>query len=77
MYIAPCDIAILRSKEMSDLKDSYQQKFGEPFAQFNYADYPGDKKQCAAQMYLNALKKAVEVSSPYRITSHRYDEFDH
>ena len=77
MYVAPRDMAILRSDEVSELKDRYREKFGEHFICFNYADFRGTQEKCAAQVYLETLKKAVAADKPYHIVSRRYDEFDH
>jgi hypothetical protein len=77
MYIAPRDRDILRSDELYVLKKEYQAKYGENFTCFNYADFHGTDDTPAAQFYLEALREAVKADQPYRIVSHRYDEFDH
>lgn len=77
MYIAPCDMKILRSDEVFRLYDEYKKKFGEQFIYFNYADFQGTEEKCAAQVYLETLRAAVEADEPYHIVSHRYDVFDH
>lgn len=77
MYIAPRDMAILRSAEVYRLYGEYEAKFGEQFPYFNYADFRGSEKESAAQIYMNELQKAIEADTPYRIVSHRYDEFGH
>lgn len=77
MYIAPCDIEILRTKEVRELKEEYREKHKEQFVCFNYADFQGTEEKCAAQIYLEMLREAVKANEPYRIVSHRYDEFDH
>ena len=77
MYVAPCDMKILCSEEVTNLKKEYRKRFGEQFICFNYADFQGTEKKCAAQIYLEALRQAVKASGPYRIVSQRYEEFDH
>lgn len=77
MYIAPCDMKILRTDEVFRLYDEYKKKFGEQFIYFNYADFQGTEEKCAAQVYLETLRAAVEADEPYHIVSHRYDVFDH
>lgn len=77
MYIALCDIEILRSEEVRTLKEAYLEKHKESFIFFNYADFRGSKEKCAAQEYLETLREAVKTDQPYHIVSHRYDEFDH
>ena len=77
MYIAPCDMKILCSEEVTSLKKEYRERFGEQFACFNYADFQGTEEKCAAQIYLEILRQAVKSNTPYRMTSRRYDEFEH
>ena len=77
MYVAPRDSAILRSEEMFRLKAEYREKFSEGFIPFNYSDFHGTEITPAAQVYLDALRDAVNAEKPYRIVSHRYDDFDH
>ena len=77
MYIIPEDFEILRSKEVIDMQEQYHKKFGEIFLCFNYADFPGSKTQLAAEMYRDALRKAVADDKPHQIVSHRYDHSDH
>lgn len=60
MYIAPCDRAILWSIEMRKLKEEYHQRFGHPFAAFNYKDFVSSADKCAAQVYLDSLKEALQ-----------------
>ena len=77
MYIIPEDFEILRSKEVMDMQRQYHKKFGEIFLCFNYADFHSTKKQRAAEVYRDALRKAVADDKPHQIVSHRYDHSDH
>ena len=77
MYIIPEDFEILRTKEIRALQEQYKEKFGSYFLYFNYADFPGSKTQLAAEMYRDALRKAVADDKPHQIVSHRYDHSDH
>jgi len=77
MYIIPEDFEILRTKEIRDLQEQYKEKFGSYFLYFNYADFPGSKTQRPAEMYRDALRKAVADDKPHQIVSHRYDHSDH
>lgn len=77
MYIIPRDAKILCSDEIFRLYEEYESKFGEPFICFNYADFRGTEGKPAAQLYLETLREAVKADEPYRIVSHRYDDFDH
>ena len=77
MYIIPEDFEILRTKEIRDLQEQYKEKFGSYFLYFNYADFPGSKTQRPAEMYRDALRKAVADDKPHQIVSHRYDHTDH
>ena len=77
MYIIPEDFEILRTKEIRALQEQYKEKFGSYFLYFNYADFPGSKTQRPAEMYRDALRKAVADDKPHQIVSHRYDHSDH
>ena len=77
MYVAPCDMEILRTIEVRELKEAYRKKHKEQFICFNYADFQGTDEKCAAQIYLETLRTAVKADEPYHIVSHRYDDFDH
>ncbi len=77
MYIIPEDFEILRSKEVMDMQRQYHKKFGEIFLCFNYADFHSTKTQRAAEVYRDALRKAVADDKPHQIVSHRYDHSDH
>lgn len=59
MYIAPCDRDILWSSEMRQLKESYSRKFGEPFPPFSYERFKREETKCAAEVYMEDLKKAL------------------
>lgn len=77
MYVARCDAEILVTDEVYQLKQKYREKFSEKFIAFNYADFQGTESKCAAQIYLETLRKAVQSDKPYHIVSHRYDIFSH
>lgn len=77
MYVTRADMTILKSPEIDDLLDKYEEKFGERFMHFNYADFPGTETQLSAEMYKETLEKALLDDKPYHIVSHRYDDFDH
>ncbi len=77
MYVARIDSRVVSSDEVQGMLDQYEEKFGERFIAFNYADFPGSDTQCAGEMYRDTLKKALEDNKPYHIVSHRYDEIDH
>ena len=77
MYIIPEDFEILRTKEIRALQEQYKEKFGSYFLYFNYADFPGSNTQRPAEMYRDALRKAVADDKPHQIVSHRYDHSDH
>lgn len=77
MYVVPHDMKILCTDEVCTLKELYEKKFGERFVCFNYADFPGSDTQFAAEMYRDALRKAVARDEPTHIVSHRYDTIDH
>lgn len=69
MYVIPHDMEILCTDEVCALKDRYEEKFGERFLCFNYADFPGSDTQFAAEMYRDALRQAVAKEEPTRIRS--------
>ena len=62
---------------MGKMQEQYKEKFGSYFLYFNYADFPGSKTQRPAEMYRDALRKAVADDKPHQIVSHRYDHSDH
>jgi len=59
MYIAPCDRDILWSDEMRQLKETYSKKFGKSFIPFDYERFKREGSMCAAEVYMEALKKAL------------------
>ena len=71
------DAYVLKTKEMQNLLDQYEGKFGERFIAFNYADFHRVGDKCAAQVYKETLEKALKDHKPYHIISLRYSEFDH
>ena len=78
MYVIKADSEIIRSREVQDMLDRYEEKFGERFIAFNYADFPGAKGgPRPAEMYRETLRKALEEGKPYHVRSKRYDFFDH
>lgn len=77
MYIADVDRKFLYTKENFKMQEEYEQRFGERFIEFNYADFDRQGEKCAAQIYLETLKRALEEDKPYHIESHRFDDFDH
>ena len=77
MYVSKIDAIYMRENKVLELRKQYEEKFGVRFISFNYADFPGTKDKCAAQMYKEAIERALKEGKPYHIVSHRYDEFDH
>ncbi len=77
MYVAKVDSAIIRSREVQDMLDQYEEKFQERFIAFNYADFHATEEKCAAQVYKETLEQALRDGKPYHIVSHRYDIIDH
>ena len=71
------DMKILHA--LDNLHKQYEEKFGERFIAFNYADFQGVRGVAgsAAQQYKEALEKALKKDNPTRIESHRYDTIDH
>ena len=60
MYIAPCDRAILWSSEVRQLKEEYLHRFGEHYAPFDYASFTATDSKCAAEVYVDSLKAALQ-----------------
>lgn len=77
MYVADVDMKVLCTSNLRELKQKYREQFGENFIEFNYADFYRQEEKCAAQIYVETLKRALEENKPYHIQSHRYDDFDH
>lgn len=77
MWVAPVDSVIIRSREVQGMLDQYEEKFGERFIAFNYADFQRQGDKCAAEVYKETLAKALKADKPYHIVSHRYDTLDH
>lgn len=77
MFVAYVDAKFIKAAHASDLRRQYEEKFGERFIEFNYGDFHRHGEKCAAQVYIEALKEALEKDEPTRIESHRYDTFDH
>ena len=51
---------------MRKLKIAYRKKHGEMFIPFNYGDFQGTEDKLAAEVYIETLKKAIEMENPYR-----------
>lgn len=64
--MAPRDYKLLRTTEVRKLKEAYREKHGEMFIPFNYADFRSTKDKLAAEVYIETLKKAIEMENPYR-----------
>ena len=77
MYVIRVDMEILGSEEVQRMLDEYEEKFGERFIAFNYADFHGTKEKRAAQIYKETLEQALKDNKPYHIESQRYVDFDH
>jgi len=77
MYVAPVDNEIMSTQEMWDMLDEYEERFGEPFIDFNYADFDGTDDKCSAQVYKEILEKALRDNQPYHIKSKRCSFFTH
>ena len=77
MYVIWEDMKILH--EIQGMLDQYEEKFGERFIAFNYADFQGVRgiAGSAGQQYKQTLEEALKKDKPTRIESHRYDDFDH
>ena len=77
MYVIQEDMKILHA--LDNLHKQYEEKFGERFIAFNYADFQGVRGVAgsAAQQYKEALEKALKKDKPTRIESHRGDTIDH
>ncbi len=75
MYVARCDMEILHS--LDELHRQYEEKFGERFISFNYADFKWAGDKCPGQVYKETLEQALLSDKPYHIVSHRYDTIDH
>ena len=77
MYVIQEDMKFLHA--LDNLHKQYEEKFGERFIAFNYADFQGVRGVAgsAAQQYKEALEKALKKDKPTRIESHRYDTIDH
>ncbi|WP_050696620.1 hypothetical protein [Anaeromassilibacillus senegalensis] len=77
MYVARVDSQILKSEEVHNLLDQYEEKFNERFIAFNYADFDRQGDKPAAQIYKETLQEALEKNTPYHIESKRCSFFDH
>ena len=64
MYINPEDMEILHSNEVLEMEKAYFKKFGEYFIHFHYSDFHRDGEKPAAQVYKEALAKALQDDKP-------------
>lgn len=60
----PVDLEILNSEELRILQQQYLDKFQEPFIDFSYDDFQAQGGKCAAQVYKEALEKALQDNKP-------------
>lgn len=69
VYVIREDMKILH--EIQDILDQYEEKFGERFIPFNYADFQGVRGVAgsAAQQYKAVLEEALKKDEPTRIES--------
>lgn len=77
MYVVREDAEILWSDEVMDMRQEYEDRFGEEFIWFNYVDFPGTETMRPAEMYREILRKALRENKPCGMVSHRYDVIDH
>jgi len=66
MYVARVDALIIKTPECRELRRQYEKKFGERMTPFNYADFQRQGDKPAAQMYMNAMRKAIETGTPFK-----------
>ena len=72
MYIARVDMDVLRSKEVQDLLDQYEEKFGKRFTAFAYGPFHRQGEKCAAEVWKEALIKALNAE-PASACADEYD----
>ena len=77
MYVVREDAEILCSDEVMDMRQEYEDRFGERFLSFNYVDFPGTETMRPAEMYREILRKALRENKPCGMVSHRYDAMDY
>lgn len=77
MYIIRNDMLILRTDEVSELLEAYEEKFCEDFVPFNCRDFrwAGDKP--AAAFYVETLREALEKNEPTRYKENPFEFFGH
>ena len=68
---------ILRTDEVSELLEAYEEKFGEDFVPFNYRDFHWDGDKPAAAFYVEALREALEKDEPTRYEKDPFGFFGH
>ena len=78
MYVARRDMEYLRAdvKERRALLQQYKDMFGKDFVDFNYETFPDVEGKLTAELYMEALRKAVETGEPY-LKEPTYEEFGH
>lgn len=76
MPAAPIDIKILRSDKTKQLEKLYEEKFGERFMHFNYADFDATEEKCAAEVYQETIERALQEGKPYHIVSRLRNPFE-
>lgn len=76
MPVAPIDLKVLRSDRMKQLDKLYEEKFGERFMHFNYADFDATEEKCAAEVYLETIERALQEGKPYHIVSRFRNQFE-
>jgi len=64
VYIASIDFDVIRSREVQDMLDRYEEKFDQRFIPFSYADFRREGDKCAGQVYKEALEKALQDDKP-------------
>ncbi|MDD3230334.1 MAG: hypothetical protein PHE09_14115 [Oscillospiraceae bacterium] len=78
MYVARRDMEYLRAhmEERMQLLEKYRELFGEGFVPFNYETFPDVEGKLTAELYLEALREAVETGKPYT-KEPTYERFGH
>ena len=61
------DMEISRSKEAYQLREEYEKKFGEKPPVFNNDDFRATRELHAAEVFLQALRKAIDENKPIKV----------
>lgn len=69
MYVSEENSKIIRSKKVRIMLDQYEEKFGEQFPYFNYADFQESKNKHAAQEYKEILELVLKANELYSVQS--------